>query len=177
MSRSVTTAQSPTPMPSSTARVHVSWAGGLRFDGGRPGEPVARFDGSTETGQGPLDALLSALATCSATDVVDILAKRRTPVEHFTIDVIGERVATVPRRLRRIALQYAIDGAGIDRVHAERAVDLALTKYCSVRSSLDPAIAIMFSVTVNNNPGKQFEAGSLSAPADRAVAPGDVPDV
>jgi putative redox protein len=37
----------------------------------------------------------------------------------------------------RIVLAYRIRGAGIERVHAERAIELAVTKYCSVRDSLD----------------------------------------
>jgi len=38
---------------------------------------------------------------------------------------------------RRLVLAYTIDGPGIDRSAAERAIDLAVTKYCSVRASLD----------------------------------------
>ncbi len=147
------------PTAPNAAHVHVTWAGGLRFDAGPPAGPVARIDGSAETGQGPLDAILSALAICAATDILEILEKRRTPAGRFTADVVGERVETVPRRLRQIDLHYTIDGPDIDRGHAERAVDLALTKYCSVRGSLDPAIPITFVVTLNNERGIQRQAG------------------
>jgi putative redox protein len=34
----------------------------------------------------------------------------------------------------------------VERAHAERAVELAVTKYCSVRDSLDPAIPITWSI-------------------------------
>ncbi len=95
-------------------------------------------------------------------DVVDILAKRRTPIERFTIDVVGERADTVPRRLRSVLLHFTIDGAGIERVHAERAVDLSLTRYCSVRSSLDPEVPITFTVTVNGESGAEKTAGPSS---------------
>ena len=123
-------------------RVQVKWQGGRRFDTGRPGGPVARIDADGVTGQGPVDALLSALATCVSVDVVDILAKRRTPVATLDVEVVGTRVESIPRRLQHVLLRFRITGAGIERGHAERAIDLSLTKYCSVRDSLDPKIPI-----------------------------------
>lgn len=118
------------------SRVRVSWAGGQRFDGGKENGPRARLDGNGETGPTPPETLLSALAACVSIDVVDILAKRRTPVESLQVDVTGERADTTPRRFLRITLDFNIEGQGIERVHAERAVELAVTKYCSVRNSL-----------------------------------------
>ena len=154
-----------TPPPRPPSRVRVAWAGAHRFDAGRPGGPAVRLDASGETGPSPVDGLLSALAACTAVDVVDILAKRRTPLEALTVDVTGHRVSSVPRRLERVRLTYALDGAGVERVHAERAVELAITKYCSVRDSLAPDVAIEYEVAVNG------EAGAVRpAPAPGAGA-------
>ena len=61
--------------------IHVEWAGGHRFDAGRPNGPTVRIDGDGETGQSPPETLLTALATCVSYDVIDILAKQRTPIE------------------------------------------------------------------------------------------------
>jgi putative redox protein len=47
-------------------------------------------------------------------------------------------------------LTFRITGAGIERVHAERAVELAVNKYCSVRDSLDPAIPVDVKVELEN---------------------------
>jgi putative redox protein len=122
--------------PRPPSRVRVNWAGDHLFDTGRPGGPIARIDGDGKTAQSPPDALLSALASCVSVDVVDILEKRRTPVSSLQVDVVGERVDTTPRRFHHITLNFAIRGKGIERVHAERAVELAVTRYCSVRDSL-----------------------------------------
>jgi putative redox protein len=140
--------------PKPPNRVHVEWAGGERFDAGRPGGPTLRIDGTGETGQGPVDSVLSALASCIGIDAVQILAKRRTPVARLSVDVTGERVTTTPRRLRRIQLDFHVEGEGIERLHAERAIDLAVTKYCSVRDSLDPALPVEWSVTLNGERGE-----------------------
>jgi len=129
--------------------VQLAWTGDHRFDAGRPGGPQIRVDASAQTGPGPVDTLLIALGSCTGVDVVDILAKRRTPVSSLGIEVQGERREAAPRRVVKAHLIYRIDGAGIEREHAERAVELAVTKYCSVRDSLDPAIPITWSVILN----------------------------
>jgi len=136
----------PSPGAKPPSRVRVKWAGGQVFDTGREGGPVARFDGDGRAGQSPPDALLSALASCVSVDVVEILQKRRTPVTALQVDVVGERVDTTPRRFRHITLNFAITGQGIERVHAERAVELAVTKYCSVRDSLASDIRVDWTI-------------------------------
>ena len=124
------------------AHVAVTWAGHHVFDAGRPGGTTVRLDASGRSGPSPVDALLAALAACTAVDVVDILAKRRTPLDALAIDIEGERFQGMPGRLTHVRLVYRMRGAGVERAHAERAVDLAVTKYCSVRDSLDPALPI-----------------------------------
>lgn len=131
------------------AAVQVVWAGEGRFDAGRAGGPTIRLDSSAITGPGPVDALLCALGSCVSVDVVDILAKRRTPVASLTVDVQAERIDETPKRLARATLNFAITGAGIERLQAERAVDLAVTKYCSVRDSLRTDIPVDWTLTLN----------------------------
>ncbi|MEP6990202.1 MAG: OsmC family protein [bacterium] len=133
--------------------VRVVWAGGHEFDTGRVGGPTARIDGSGVTAQTPPDALLSALATCSAIDVVDILAKRRTPANSLAVDVTWQRRAEPPRRFEHVVVTYHVAGPGIERVHAERAIQLAYEKYCSVSASLAPDIVVETSLTLNGDPG------------------------
>ena len=74
--------------------------------------------------------------------------------------MIGHRVDTVPRRFHHLVLEFVIDGAGIDRAHAERAVELSLSKYCSVHASLDDGIRTDWLVVLNGE----------AAPAPRSVS-------
>jgi putative redox protein len=129
------------------------WAGEQRFDTSRPGGPVARLDGTAQSGQSPVDALLSALSVCAGIDVVDILAKRRTPVERMTVEAEGTRRETHPRRFTAIQLTYRVDGAGIEPSQAERALALAIEKYCTVAASLAPDIAVRTIMVVNGVAG------------------------
>ncbi len=138
--------------PPDVRRMRVQWQGGQRFDTGRPDGVVCRIDGTGETGQSPVEALLSGLAACVSIDVVEILAKRRTPVATLDVDVRGRRVTTTPRRFDHVHMSFRITGEGIERVHAERAIDLSLNKYCSVRSTLDPALPIEWSLALSDDP-------------------------
>lgn len=131
--------------------VRMEWKGDRRFSSGRQGRPPILLDGDGLAGPSPPEALLCALVSCVSVDVVDILAKRRTPVESLEVEVTGERVDTVPRRFRHVTLGFTIVGEGIERAHAERAIDLAVTKYCSVRDSLAADIPVVWELTLRSN--------------------------
>ncbi|WKW13346.1 OsmC family protein [Pseudogemmatithrix spongiicola] len=129
----------------------VTWAGDQQFDGGRAsGGPTIRLDGRGATGPSPVDALGIAIAGCTGVDIVDILAKRRTPVESLSMEVHAERANAVPARVVAVDITYHIRGAGIERAHAERAIELAVTKYCSVGSSIDPATPIRWTLVLED---------------------------
>ena len=134
----------------SVNHVHVTWAGGQQFDAGRPGGATHRIDGDATSGPSPVDTLLNALAACTAIDVVEILAKRRTPVRTLQVQVDGARAAATPSRVIGVLLTYRIAGDGIERVHAERAIELAVTKYCSVRDSLDPSLPVRWALELES---------------------------
>lgn len=133
---------------SEPSRVDVKWVGEHLFDFGREGRPSARIDGDGATAPSSVDALLGALGSCVSYDVVDILAKRRTPVESLEVEVVARRVDTIPRHLEHVTLNFSIAGKGIERPHAERAVGLAVTKYCSVRSSLRPDVPVVWTIAL-----------------------------
>jgi putative redox protein len=142
------TAPASAPTAAKPSRIHVEWVGGHRFDAGRPDGATARIDGEGETGQSPPETLLSALATCVSYDVIDILAKQRTPIESLAIDIVGERVETIPRRYKYITLNFRIAGKGIEKEQALKAIELSTTKYCSVRDSLRSDMEIAWTVEI-----------------------------
>src|SRR5215218_5663202 len=134
---------------SAPSRILLDWKGERTFEAGREGKPSILLDGDGVQAPTPPDALLAALGSCVSVDVVDILAKRRTPVEKYSVEVLGERVDSMPRRFKHITLNVSITGAGIERGPAEHAIDLAVTKYCSVRDSLAPDIPVVWNLSLN----------------------------
>jgi putative redox protein len=118
------------------APIEVQWVGGANFEAGRTDGPRIHIDGDAQTAPSPFDALLAAIATCASVDVVTILEKQRTPVKALSVLVEANRVDSTPRRLSSAHLRFSITAPGTTVEKARRAVELSVTKYCSVRSSL-----------------------------------------
>jgi putative redox protein len=131
------------------APIDVQWVGALAFEAGRPGGPTVRIDADAQTAPSPFDLLLSAIATCSAVDVVTILGKQRTPVQALRIRVEAQRLDAIPRRLASAILHFAIAAPGTTLEKAKRAVELSITKYCSVGSSLIADASVSWTVRLD----------------------------
>lgn len=132
------------------AQIEVDWVGAGEFEAYRAGGPRMRVDADAKSAPSPFDALLAAIATCAATDVVSILAKQRTPVTALHVAVEAQRVAATARRLAAAILHFAISAPGTTSAKAERAVELSVTKYCSVRSSLLAEVSVTWTVELKH---------------------------
>ena len=126
--------------------VGARWTGGYAFDAGRPGGPTVRIDGHSKEGPSPPEAMLAALTTCAAVDVVAMLTKRRTPPATLEVTATAERTAETPRRVTRAHLAFRITGEGIDHTHTMRAIELGVTRYCTVRDTMDPEMPVTWSL-------------------------------
>lgn len=149
--RTTTDFQAQPGAPRPPQHVQLKWNGDHRFEGGRPGGARSHIDASAKIAPSPVDTLLLALASCTSVDIVDILAKRRTPAATLDVDVVAQRAAAVPARVTSVVLTYTITGEGIDRTNTERAIDLAVNKYCSVRDSLDADMPIEWKLVLNGS--------------------------
>lgn len=132
------------------APIVVDWIRAGEFDAARPGAPSIRIDGNAQSGPSPFDVLLAALASCSAIDVVSILKKQRTPVEALQVRVEAQRLQETPRRLTAAALHFIIRAPGTTEAKAARAVELSITRYCSVRSSLMADAPVSWTVALES---------------------------
>lgn len=97
--------------------------------------------GGEGRGMRPVEVLLSALASCAAMDVVHILRKQRQGLEGLQIHTEGTRVDGTPAPFETIKMVFEASGA-VDDHKLQRAVQLAVEKYCSVGASLDPKIQV-----------------------------------
>lgn len=124
--------------------VTMRWHSGVRFDGGPEGVPTVVVDADVAAGPGPMHQLLMAVAACSGADVVSILKKMQVALTRCDIEVTGRRAAEHPKRYLAIHLVFHIAGEGLDEAKGRRAIELSLTKYCSVIHSLNPDIPVTF---------------------------------
>ena len=133
-----------------TKRVALTWRQGLVFSGGVEGKPVIVLDGNGAAGPGPMDTLLLALAGCTGSDVVSILAKMKFPVRAFRMEVSGERREEHPKRYTSILLSFHVNAPGAPEERVRHAIDLSLEKYCSVSHSLAPDIARRYELVLES---------------------------
>ena len=115
----------------------VHWVGGQKYLGiDSTQHSIIMSSASEGIGVRPSETLLLALAACTAHDVVEILAKKRTPLTSLEIITTGEQDPTPPWPFRRIHLKYRARGAGLTAKAVEQAIRLSEEKYCSVAATI-----------------------------------------
>lgn len=105
--------------------------------------------GGVNGGLRPMEMLLSSIASCSAFDVVHILKKQRQEFTAFYVEVEGirEKVEqTTPFKEIHMVFNFSGD---LNLKKVERAVELSVEKYCSVKASLHPSIHVSYEVKIN----------------------------
>lgn len=135
-------------MPGNAREVAMRWRERLLFEGGASGRPAILVDGDGAAATSPVELLLLAAATCTASDVVVILQKQRVALRSLDVAVQGTRRETEPRRYTAIHFRFVIAGADADEAKARRAIDLSLEKYCSVVASLASDIRVTYDVAL-----------------------------
>jgi putative redox protein len=133
-------------MAGPVAEITMRWRERLVFEAGAPGRPLILVDGDSTVATSPVEMLLVAAATCTASDIVLILGKQHVALRSLEATVRGTRREEQPRRYTAIHFAFTVAGEGADEVKARRAIDLSLEKYCSVVASLAPDIRITYDV-------------------------------
>ncbi len=123
---------------------HVVWEGqGLAFQATGGSGYQIRFDNPAgPAGGSPMELVALASAGCTASDVISILQKKQQKVTGFEVNVVGVRAADHPKVFTEIDLEYVVAGQDIDPKAVERAIELSLTKYCSVNKMLENSVKI-----------------------------------
>lgn len=107
--------------------------------------------GGTDAGSRPKELVLFALAGCTASDVVNILKKKRVLLQGFEVRVTGHEAEEHPKVFTDIHVEYVFFGDDISTVDVERAIELSTTKYCSVSAMLTPTVNITHSYRIEQN--------------------------
>ncbi|MBW2732552.1 MAG: OsmC family protein [Deltaproteobacteria bacterium] len=116
--------------------------------------------GGSDQGPRPKGLLLSALAGCTAMDVISILKKMRIPVERFSVGVHGELSSDHPKRFTTITTHYTIEGpADMSLKKIKRAIQLSEEVYCGVSATLRPGVELKTKITINQEEVEPNAAG------------------
>ena len=121
----------------------VKWIEGKQFIGiDSTNHSVVLSTPDEGIGIKPSDLLLIAVASCTAVDVVEILAKKRTPLTYLEISSSGEQDQDPPWTFRKIHLHFKIKGKNLTEKAVEQAIQRSEEKYCSVAATIRPSAQI-----------------------------------
>ena len=114
---------------------------------------VMETNGDRAAAATPIELLLIAVGGCMASDVVDILRKKRQFVSDYKVEVIGERREDFPRSFKSIRLHHILTGESLSESATKQAIELSNSKYCSVAATLRPTaeISVTFEVVESNS--------------------------
>jgi len=135
------------------ATATVRWVTEKQFvgmDGG--GHAVVLSGDDVAQGMRPSELLLTALAGCSAVDVVEIMVKKRKPLSFLEVVVNGQRDPDPPWPYREIRVTYRVGGANLSQKAVEQAVSLSMDKYCSVAATVRGVARITTAVEIIAEP-------------------------
>ena len=115
----------------------VQWVDGMQFVGtDSGGHSVVLSGDDRQSGVRPSEMLLVALASCTAVDVVEIMAKKRKPLRSLEIIINGERDPDPPWPYRSIEVNYRLSGENLTDKAVAQAIELSSEKYCSVAATV-----------------------------------------
>jgi putative redox protein len=109
---------------------------------------VLDTDKERSSAPSPVELLLVAVGSCTATDVASILAKKRQHVTSYVVEVSGTRRDEHPRSYTSMKVHHILTGKSISAKAVAHAIELSETKYCSVAATLRPAVEIQTSFEI-----------------------------
>ncbi len=131
----------------------INWELGLAFRASLDGFEFI-IDGTLEAGgrnlgPRPKGLNLVSLAGCTGMDVISLLGKMKVKVDKFQVTATAKLAAEHPKKFLSIVVTYSCEGVGIAPEPLRKAISLSEEKYCGVRASLLPGVAISHEIVLN----------------------------
>lgn len=141
------------------AKATVRFVADDLFLGITPSGHAIPFDTNSQrsSAPSPVEILLVALGSCTATDVASILKKKRQHVTSYVIEISGVRRDEYPRRFTSMKVHHILTGRALSEKAVAHAIELSENKYCSVAATLRPGVEIHSSFEIIEEPAEQTE--------------------
>ncbi len=101
-----------------------------------------------DKGVRPMQLVLMAAGGCSSIDIHLILKKMRQTIDDLKIEIVGERVDSIPGVFKKITFLYQFKG-DLKEDKVRKAIDMSLDKYCSVVKMLDHQVEVSYEFSIN----------------------------
>ncbi|MCE5195431.1 MAG: OsmC family protein [Nitrospiraceae bacterium] len=128
----------------------VTYIDGLRFVASANSGHAVVMDtdpefGGSNTGSTPMEILLMGLGGCSGMDVISVLKKKKQDVSSFHINIKGDKAENYPKKFTEIDVEFVLKGRNLSHEAVKKAIELSMTKYCSVKAALEGSAKITWS--------------------------------
>ncbi len=136
-------------------KAKITFTGGMQFVAQADSGPAIIMDadkefGGSNSGPRPMELLIMGIGGCSGMDVISVLKKKKQNVTGFEIHVNGKKAEEHPQRYTDIDIEFIIRGKGVSEEAVKRAVELSMTKYCSVKGTLQHSAKISYAYRLIN---------------------------
>ena len=137
--------------------------GGMQFVATPSSGHVIAFDERTSNqGGSPVETVLTALAACTAMDVISIAAKKRQAIDTYEVEASGSQRDEYPQVFTEIQVVHVVSGAGLSEAAIRRSIELSATKYCPVSAMISAgATVVHHRYRISSSGAKPYEAQGL----------------
>ncbi len=128
--------------------ISVNWLKACEFKITTSNGFEIQADADNKAAPCPTEILLSALGSCSATDVVMALQEQGVKIESFKSELTYTLTTTEPQLYESVNLHFTVKAIGVNEDKIASAAHQAINKYCHVCLMLQPKIKITFTVEI-----------------------------
>ncbi|MGB9715337.1 MAG: OsmC family protein [Thermodesulfovibrionales bacterium] len=131
----------------------VTYTNGLQFIGEASSGHAIVMDGDPSvggrnSGLRPMELLLVGLGGCTGMDVISLMRKKQQDVTGLEINIDGQKSENYPKKFTDINIEFIVKGKNISEDALKRSIELSMTKYCSVKASLEGSAKINYSYKI-----------------------------
>jgi len=131
--------------------ISVTWQGDCRFNVVTEDGFKVFIDAESKSAPCPTEILLSALGSCSATDVALYFKDNDIELKGLNNRLTYQLTESEPRLYQSVNLHFTIEAKGVTESQVNTAIEEAINKYCHVCLMLQPTISISYSVEIINS--------------------------
>lgn len=133
--------------------IKVNWQQELELVATTDQGHSVHLDANSGKAQCPTEVLLSALGSCSATDVVLGLQEAEVGLQSLSNEItytLSEASDdSEPQLYKSVNLHFTVTAKRVHKAQVEQIAEQAINKYCHVCLMLQPAMVITHSVSIN----------------------------
>lgn len=138
-------------------KIDVTWLGkDFHMEAENETDGKIRIDGKNnigglDGGLSPMQLLLAGIGGCSAIDVISILEKQKQKLTDLKVEIDGDKqkLDAGYSEYKTIHMHFILSG-DLNPKKVERALELSITKYCSVSKALEKGSEISYDYKILN---------------------------